>query len=137
MTSLIQALSHRVPAALRELITLGRTLKKRAEDVLAYLDRPGSSNGGVNPIPASSGNTTRHRLNRGGDRRLKRALHMAIVTRMRMDPLTRAYVERRTAEGRSIREIRRCLARYLARQIYRQLHAATQASPRHALTDIG
>lgn len=83
---------------------------------------------GVNPIPASSGNTIRHRINRGGDRRLNRALHMAVVTRMRMDPRTRAYVARRTAEGRTLREIRRCLKRYLARQIYRQLNAATTAT---------
>ena len=82
---------------------------------------------GVNPIPASSGNTVRHRINRGGDRRLNRALHMAAVTRIRMDPRTRAYVERRTAEGRTPREIRRCLKRYLARQIYRQLNAAETA----------
>ena len=82
---------------------------------------------GVNPIPASSGNTVRHRINRGGDRRLNRALHMATVTRIRMDPRTRAYVEKRTAEGRSLREIRRCLKRYLARQIYRQLNAAETA----------
>lgn len=79
---------------------------------------------GVNPIPASSGNTIRHRLNRGGDRRLNQALHMAVVTRMRMDPATRAYVERRTAEGRTSKEIRRCLKRYLARQIYRYLARA-------------
>jgi transposase len=79
---------------------------------------------GVNPIPASSGNTVRHRINRGGDRRLNRALHMAVVTRMRMDPDTRAYNAKRTAEGRPPREIRRCLKRYLARQIYRQLNAA-------------
>lgn len=79
---------------------------------------------GVNPIPASSGNTVRHRINHGGDRRLNRALHMAVVTRMRMDPETRTYVDRRTAEGRTPREIRRCLKRYLARQIYRQLNAA-------------
>ena len=81
---------------------------------------------GVNPIPASSGNTVRHRINRGGDRRLNRALHMAVVTRMRMDPRTRAYVERRTAEGRTLREIRRCLKRYLAREIYRRLNTAAQ-----------
>lgn len=56
---------------------------------------------GVNPIPASSGNTIRHRLNRGGDRRLNRALHMAIVTRMARDPETRAYVEKQRAEGRT------------------------------------
>ena len=79
---------------------------------------------GTNPIPASSGNTVRHRINRGGDRRLNRALHMAVVTRMRMDPETRAYVDKRTTEGRTTREIRRSLKRYLARQIYRQLNAA-------------
>ena len=91
---------------------------------------------GVNPIPASSGNTVRHRINRGGDRRLNRALHMATVTRIRMDPRTRAYVEKRTAEGRTPREIRRCLKRYLARQIYRQLNAA-ETAPRPDLTNIG
>lgn len=82
---------------------------------------------GVSPIPASSGNTTRHRLNRGGDRRLNRALHMAVVTRMRSDPTTRAYVERRRAEGRTTREIRRCLKRYLARQIFRHLSTSAAA----------
>lgn len=82
---------------------------------------------GTSPIPASSGNTVRHHINRGGDRRLNRALHMAIVTRMRMDPRTRAYVERRTAEGRTLREIRRCLKRYLAHEIYRRLNATARA----------
>ena len=77
-------------------------------------------------MPASSGNTVRHRLNRSGDRRLNRALHMAIVTRMRTDPDTRACVARRTAQGRTTKEIRRCLKRYLARQIYRQLNAAAK-----------
>lgn len=81
---------------------------------------------GTNPIPASSGNTVRHRINHGGDRRLNRALHMAIVTRMRIDPRTRAYIERRTAEGRTLREIRRCLKRYLARDIYRRLNTAAR-----------
>ncbi|MET9030935.1 IS110 family transposase [Nocardia sp. NPDC004168] len=80
---------------------------------------------GVNPIPASSGNTVRHRLNRGGDRRLNRALHMATITRMIHDPTTREYVERRRAEGRTTKEIRRCLKRYLARQIYRHLNATS------------
>ena len=83
---------------------------------------------GVNPIPASSGNTIRHRINRGGDRRPNRALHMAVVTRMRMDPDTRAYVDKRTAQGRTLREIRRSLKRYLARQIYRHLNAADPAA---------
>jgi transposase len=78
---------------------------------------------GVSPIPASSGNTTSHRLNRGGDRRLNRALHMAAVTRMTHDPDTRACIQRRRAQGRTTKEIRRCLKRYLARQLYRTLEA--------------
>jgi len=82
---------------------------------------------GVSPIPASSGNTVRHRLNRGGDRRLNKALHMAIIVRMTHDAKTKAYVERRLAEGRTKREIRRILKRYLARQIHRALTAATRA----------
>ncbi len=90
---------------------------------------------GVNPIPASSGNTIRHRLNRGGDRRLNRALHMAVITRMIHDPDTRAYVERRRAEGRTTKEIRRCLKRYLARYLYRtlqRLHAEPASIPQAA-----
>lgn len=84
---------------------------------------------GVNPIPASSGNTVRHRLNRGGDRRLNRALHVAAITRMTHHPETRAYVERRLAEGRTKREIRRCIKRYLARHLYRTLNALHAPSP--------
>lgn len=86
---------------------------------------------GAAPIPASSGNTTRHRLNRGGDRRLNRALHTIVMTRMRCDPSTRAYVERRLAQGKTRREIRRALKRYTARQLYRLLNAASarQESP--------
>lgn len=90
---------------------------------------------GVSPIPASSGNTIRHRLNRGGDRRLNRALHMAVITRMTHDPDTRAYVERRRAEGRTTKEIRRCLKRYLARHLYRtlqRLHAEPASIPQAA-----
>jgi transposase len=63
---------------------------------------------GANPIPASSGQVTRHRLNRSGDRQLNRALHTVVVARLRNDPDTRAYAARRRAEGKSIREIRRC-----------------------------
>lgn len=76
---------------------------------------------GTAPIPASSGLTTRHRLNRCGDRQLNRALHTIALNRMRYDSTTRAYVARRQAEGRTDREIRRCLKRYIARQLYRQL----------------
>lgn len=82
---------------------------------------------GVNPIPASSGNTVRHRLNRGGDRRLNSALHMATITRMTHDDETRAYVEKRRVEGKSDREIRRCVKRYLARRVFRTLNAAAEA----------
>ena len=73
---------------------------------------------GVAPIPASSGKTNRHRLNRGGDRDANRALYLLAVGRMGWDPATRAYVERRTTEGLSKKEILRCLKRYIARELY-------------------
>jgi transposase len=76
---------------------------------------------GVAPIPASSGHTTRHRLSRGGDRQLNRALHTIVLSRMRYHPETKAYAERRTAEGKNPREIRRCLKRHLARRVYKLL----------------
>jgi transposase len=82
---------------------------------------------GVAPIPASSGKTTRHRLNRGGERQANRALYLLAVGRMGWDPRTRAYVERRTAEGLSKPEIIRCLKRYLARELYPLLVATTSA----------
>ena len=78
---------------------------------------------GVCPIPASSGKTTRHRLNRGGNRRANAALYRVAVARMRSHLPTIAYVRRRTAEGKSPREIRRCLKRYIAREIFRHLCA--------------
>lgn len=73
---------------------------------------------GVNPLPASSGKTTRHRLNRGGDRSANNALWTIAMVRMRSDPRTRRYVERRTKEGLSTKEIHRCLKRYLVRELY-------------------
>jgi transposase len=73
---------------------------------------------GAAPLPASSGKTQRHRLNRGGDRAANSALYLAVVTRIRVHARTRAYVERRTADGLSKREIIRCLKRSLAREIY-------------------
>jgi len=76
---------------------------------------------GACPIPASSGKTQRHRLNRGGNRQANAALYRAAIVRMRWHEPTIAYVERRTAEGLSKREIIRCLKRYLAREIYRLL----------------
>jgi transposase len=80
---------------------------------------------GVNPIPASSGNTTRHRLNRGGDRRLNRALNVIAMVRMAHHPPTRACADRRRAEDKTNREIRRCIKRYLARRLYPHLNAVT------------
>jgi transposase len=76
---------------------------------------------GVAPLPASSGQTQRHRLNRGGDRQANRALHLAAITRLCLCPRTRAYADRRKAEALSKREIIRCLKRYIAREVYRQL----------------
>lgn len=77
---------------------------------------------GVSPIDATSGQCRdRHRLNRGGDRALNRALHLVIITRSRDHEPTRAYIERRVAEGKTPREARRCLKRYLARRLYRLL----------------
>ena len=76
---------------------------------------------GAAPIPASSGQTIRYRLDRSGDRKLNRALHMILVTRKRTHPATIAYIERRLAEGKTRREANRCLKRYLARSLYRLL----------------
>lgn len=76
---------------------------------------------GAAPIPASSGKTTRHRLNRGGNREANRALHMLAVNRLSYDPRARAYAARRTAEGKTKPEILRCLKRYLAREILKAL----------------
>ncbi|MGZ6576662.1 MAG: IS110 family RNA-guided transposase [Solirubrobacteraceae bacterium] len=78
---------------------------------------------GASPIPASSGKTTRHRLNYGGDRQANRALHLIAVCRLRYCPRTRAYAKRRTAEGKTKREIMRCLKRYIAREVYNSLRA--------------
>lgn len=77
--------------------------------------------GGVAPIPASSGVTNRHRINPYGDRQLNRALHTVVICRLRYDPSTRDYAEARTKEGKTGREIRRCLKRYVARQLFRRL----------------
>ncbi|GAA5228755.1 hypothetical protein GCM10025778_32940 [Paeniglutamicibacter antarcticus] len=78
---------------------------------------------GVNPIPASSGNTVRHRLNRGGDRSLDRALHLVSISRMTHDEETCKYVRKREADGLTTKEILRCIKRYLARRVYRIFNA--------------
>jgi transposase len=76
---------------------------------------------GAAPLPASSGRTDRHRLNRGGDRQANAALYRIVITRLATDPRTRAYVERRTADGLTKKEIIRCLKRYVAREVYAAL----------------
>jgi transposase len=73
---------------------------------------------GVAPVPVSSGRTDRHRLDRGGDRQLNRALHVIAITRARIDPQTRAYLDRKRAEGKTSREALRCLKRHLARRVH-------------------
>jgi transposase len=79
---------------------------------------------GVAPIPANSGQvTTRHRLNRYGDRQLNRALHTIVLSRIRYHQPTRDYLARRTTEGKTSREIKRCLKRYIARDLYRLLES--------------
>ena len=78
---------------------------------------------GTAPVPVSSGRTGRHRPSRLGGRQLNRALHIIAVTRMRCHPQTLAYVQRRRAEGKTGKEIRRCLKRYLARHLYRTLNS--------------
>lgn len=79
---------------------------------------------GTAPIPANSGQVTnRYRLNRRGDRQLNRALHVITLSRSRYDQATRDYITRRTAEGKTPREIKRCLKRYITRDLYRLLEA--------------
>ena len=96
---------------------------------------------GAAPIPASSGKTTRHRLSRGGDRNANRALHHVVLVRMSSCSRTRDYVNKRTAEGKSKREIMRCLKRYVAREIYRQITdpqpAPTNADLRQQRNKLG
>jgi transposase len=85
---------------------------------------------GVAPQPASSGRTTgRHRLSRSGDRAANSALYIVAIVRMRHHQPTRDYLERRTAEGRTKREIIRCIKRYIAREIYSHLPTATPPAP--------
>ena len=82
---------------------------------------------GVAPLPASSGQRIRHRLSRGGDRQLNRALHTVILHRRQHDATTRDYIARRVAEGKSAREATRMLKRYLARHLYRLMQNTSPA----------
>jgi transposase len=91
---------------------------------------------GVSPIPASSGKTNRHRLNRGGDRRANAALHRIVIVRLCFDDRTKTYMTRRTGEGMTKTEVIRCLKRYVAREVFRILRemrpdVALQTAARH------
>ena len=99
------------------LITAGQNIDRlRGEGAFAALC-------GASPIPVASGKRGRYRLNPGGDRQANRALHMITVCRLRYCPKTRAYAERRTTEGKTKKEIMRCLKRYIAREVYATLRA--------------
>lgn len=94
--------------------------------------RPGSEASfaalcGTSPIPASSGKVSRHRLNRGGDRAANSALHIIAIGRLRTDPWTKAYVQKRIAEGHSKLEAIRCPKRYIAREVFFLLKARNGA----------
>jgi transposase len=143
----LRSLARRLQAATREADELERELLKHVHALApALLDEPGvgpivaaqlivawSHRGrlrseacfarlaGVAPIPASSGQTQRHRLSRGGDRQLNRALHTIALHRRQHDPRTKDYIAKRIAEGKSRRDATRLLKRYLARHLYRLL----------------
>lgn len=111
-----------VGVAAQLLVTAGDNPERlRSEGSFAHLT-------GAAPLPASSGRTDRHRLNRGGDRAANNALYTVALVRMKYDPRTRAYVLRRTAEGLSKRDIMRCLKRVIAREVYRELTRPNRAT---------
>jgi transposase len=91
----------------------------------------------VAPIPVSSGNTSRHRLDRGGNRQINATIHRIAVTRLRCHPETQDYIARKRAEGKSTKEAIRCLKRHLARRIWHLLqppHADTGESLSRAIS---
>jgi transposase len=88
---------------------------------------------GVSPIPASSGKTNRHRLNRGGDRNANCAIHQIALVRMSCDPRTQRYIAKKTGEGKTTSEARRCLKRAIAREVFRLL---TNPPPIPTITDL-
>ncbi|MFC8235795.1 transposase [Streptomyces sp. NPDC057284] len=83
---------------------------------------------GVSPIPASSGLTNRHGINRGGDRQLNRTLHTITLIRMRLDPATKTYIARRISEGKTSRDAQRCLKRAVCRQLFKNLERSDRTT---------
>ncbi|MGW6379043.1 IS110 family transposase [Rhodococcus sp. NPDC055112] len=130
ITELDRDLSHLTRRAAPELLELSGVGPDTAAQLLITVgdnreritsEAALASTCGVAPIQASSGKTCRHRLNRGGDRQANRALHTIVLSRLQNDPRTKAYRDRRLAEGKTKREIIRCLKRAVAREIYRVL----------------
>ncbi|WP_455681804.1 IS110 family RNA-guided transposase [Streptomyces violascens] len=127
------ALVHEVAPELLDLLGVGPIT---ATQILVSWSHPGrfrseaafASFAGVSPIPASSGLTNRHRLNRSGDRQLNRALHTISLIRMRLDPNTKAYVARRVSEGKTSRDAQRCLKRAICRQLFKILERSTRGA---------
>jgi transposase len=130
---LAELVAGRAPQLLREcgvgpvcaaqlLVSSGEPARMRSEAAFAAF-------AGTSPVDASSGRQHRHRLNRGGDRQLNRALHVIALNRTRYHEKTRAYYERLLATGKTTREARRCVKRALARYFYRQLLALEPLTP--------
>ena len=126
LTTLIQAHSPQLLAqpgfgTVTAAVIIGRTAgAQRFRSEACFARHTGTA-----PIPASSGNTTRHRLHRGGDRQLNRALHVIALSRARTDPPTRAYLQRKQAQGKTKLEAIRSLKRHLARRTYHLLYPAS------------
>ena len=119
---LLQLFGVGTDVATQLLVTAGdNPARMRGEAALAHLC-------GVAPLPASSGRTDRHRLNRGGDRQANKAVYTVVMSRLRHDPDTRAYAARRRAQGLSTKEIMRCLKRHVIRQLYKALIADIQTT---------
>ena len=138
--SLVRRLSRQIDAFERELLALVKAhrpqllaevgcgtltaatlIGRTAGAALLRSEASFARQAGIAPIPSSSGQRARHRLHRGGDRQLNQALHVIAVTRARIDPASKAYLERKEAEGKTKKGALRCLKRHLARRFYRLL----------------
>jgi transposase len=128
LTGKLDQLTAAHAPALRALLGVGPEVA--AALLVTAGDNPGRLHGeavfaalcGASPVQASSGKTVRHRLNRGGDRQANAALYRIVIVRLRWHQPTRDYLARRTAEGKSKKEIIRCLKRYVAREVFAVLH---------------
>ena len=121
-----QLLAERGCGALTAAILIGRTAgAERFASDASFARLAGTA-----PIPCSSGQRDRHRLDRGGDRQLNYALHVIAITRARYDPATKAYLARKEAEGKTKKGALRCLKRHLARHFHHLLSMPPQA-PQH------